>query len=303
MVKSGNMIVSGMRSSLEELWSALDSLFEEMSPADWKRPHGPDWIFADLPYHLSYIDRLCVARPIELGKALPAAEQVQLRTLNELNAWNQRKFAARPDGQKVELSLEQMYESREYVRKVTTALTDADLANLAWFPLLNMRGFRSAQVALAFCAGHIWQHIEEARVRHGHAGTLVGPELTHAMLNGTIPGIPLYLIVPTTTLFLDAKRAKELDFSFALDITGPGGGLWDFRTSDTGWQVGEVESADTDLVLSTDLDTYIKMRYFITDMASLIESSHIRASDDRALAVYNQLFVVPDFNLVFPQMP
>jgi hypothetical protein len=302
MVESGNMIVNGMHASLEELWSALDSLFEEMSPADWQRPHGPDWTFADLPYHLSYIDRLCVARPIELGEALPAVEQVKLRTLRELNAWNQGKFAARPEGQKVEISLEQMYESREYVRKVTAGLTDADLANTAWFPLLNMRGFRPAQVALAFCAGHTWQHMEEARVRHGHAGTLVGPELTHAMLNGTIPGIPLYLIIPTTTLFLDAGRAKELDFSFALDITGPGGGLWDFRTSDIGWQVGEVTSADTDLVLSMALDTYIKMRHFITGMASLIESSDIKASDNRALAVYNQLFVVPDFDFVFPQM-
>ena len=303
MVESGNTIVSGMRSSLEELWSALDSLFEEMSPADWQRPHGPDWIFADLPYHLSYIDRLCVARPIELGEALPAAEQVQLRTLNELNAWNQGNFAARPEGQNVEISLEQMYESREYVRKVTAGLIDADLANPAWFPLLNMRGFRSVQVALAFCAGHIWQHMEEARVHHGHTGTLVGPELTHAMLNGRIPGIPLYLIMPSTTLFLDAGRAKELDFSFALNITGPGGGLWDFHTSDTGWQVVEVESADTDLMLSMDLDTYIKMRHFIGDMAHLIESGDIKASDDRALAVYDKLFVVPDFDFVFPQMP
>ena len=83
---------------------------------------------------------------------MPATEQVQLRTLNELNAWNQGKFAARPVGQKVEISLEQMYERREYVRKVAAALTDVNLANPAWFPLLNMRGFRIAQVALAFCA-------------------------------------------------------------------------------------------------------------------------------------------------------
>ena len=303
MVESGSVIVSRMRSSLEELWSALDSLFEEMSPADWQRPHGPDWIFADLPYHLSYIDRLCVARPIELGEALPPAEQVQLRSLNELNTWNQGRFAARPEGQKVELSLEQMYESRKQVRKVTAALTDADLSNPAWFPLLNMRGFRSAQVALAFCAGHTWQHMEEARVRHGHVGTLVGPELTHAMLNGTIPGIPLYLIIPTTTLFLDAGRAKEMDFSFALNITGSEGGLWDFHTSGTGWQIEEVESADSDLVLSMDLDTYIKMRHFISDQESLIESGNILASDERALAVYNQLFVLPDFDFVFPQLP
>ena len=303
MVEPGNRIVDGMCSSLEELWSALDSLFKEMSPADWQSPHGPDWIFADLPYHLSYIDRLCVARPIELGESLPAAEQVQLRTLNELNAWNQSKFAARPEDQEVERSLEQMYESREYVRSVTAGLTDADLANPAWFPLLNMRGFRSTQVALAFCGGHIWQHMEEARVRYGHAGTLIRPELTHALLNGTIPGIPLYLIVPTTSLFLDAGRAKELGFSFALNIIDPGGGIWSFRASDSGWQVAEVVSADTDLVLSMDLDIYIKMRHFIIDMPSLIGSGDIRASDNRALAVYDQLFVVPDFDFVFPQMP
>lgn len=303
MFENGNMRVSEMRSSLEELWSALDSLFEEMSPADWQRPHGPDWVFADLPYHLSYIDRLCVARPLELGETLPVDEQVRLRTLNELNAWNQANFALRPEGQKVETSLEQMYTSRDYVRQVTAALTDADLVNPAWFPLLNMRGFRSVQVALAFCAGHTWQHMEEARVRHGHAGTWVGPELTHAMLNGAIPGIPLYLIVPTTTLFLDTGRARDLDFSFALNVTGPGGGVWAFRASETGWQVEEVGSAQVDLVLSMDLDTYIEMRHFIRDTAALIEAGALKVSDEQALAVYNKLFVLPDFDFVFPRMP
>jgi len=132
---------------------------------------------------------------------------------------------------------------------------------------------------------------------------MVGPEVTHTMLDGIIPGIPLFLHMPTTTLFLDAGRAKEQDFSFALNITGPGGGLWAFFASDEGWQVGEVESADTDLVLSLDLDTYVKIRYFIGDMATLIEAGEIEVSDDQALAVYSQLFVMPDFDFEFPQMP
>jgi hypothetical protein len=303
MVETGNTTVSGMRSSLDELWLAMDSLFEEMSTADWQRPHGPDWIFADLPYHLSYIDRLCVARPIELSEMLPVADQVQIRTLNELNAWNQGKFTNCPEDQSVEKSLEKMYDSREYLRHVIATLTDADLARPAWFHLLNMRGFRTAQTALAFGVGHTWQHLEEARVRHGHNTTRVGPELTHAMLNGTIPGIPLYLIMSTTTLFLNAGRAKELDFSFALNITDPGGGIWVFRASDAGWQVEEVGSADTDLILSQDLDTYIKMRYFISDMADLINAGDLKVSDEQALTVFNQLFVVPDLDFEFPQMP
>ncbi len=303
MAESETKLVSEMRATLEEVWSTLDSLFEEMSPADWQRPHGEDWIFADLPYHLSYMDRICVARPIELGEALPADEQVRLRTINELNAWNQGNFAARPEGQTVKRSLEQMLNSRDDVRQVAAKLTDADLARPAWFPLLNMRGFRTARVALAFCAGHTWQHMEETRVRHGHAGTMVRPELTHAMLNGQIPGIPLYLIVPVTALFFDAGLAKELDFSFALKITGPGGGTWVFRASDAGWEVQEVESADTDLVLSQDLDTYIKTRFFISDTASLVETGHVEVSDEKALSVFNQLSIVPDFDFVFPRMP
>lgn len=303
MTENGTVMVSRMLASLEEIWSALDVLFDEMSPADWQRPHGPDWVFADLPYHLAYIDRLVVARPVELGEELPVAEQVRLGSLNKLNAWNQANFAARPGGQNVERSLEQMRSSRDYVRQVTAELSDADLAKPAWFPLLNMRGFRTAQVALAFCAGHTWQHMEEARVRHGHAGTMVGPELTHTMLAGILPGIPLYLHIPTTSLFLDAGRAKEQDFSFALNITGPGGGLWAFHASDEGWLVGEVESADTDLVLTQDLDTYIKLRHFISDVATLVKAGEIEVNDEQALAVYRQLFVIPDFDFVFPQMP
>jgi hypothetical protein len=303
MFKNGYMKVNEIRSSLEELWSALDSLFNEMSPADWQRPHGADWIFADLPYHLSYIDRLFVAQPIELGEILPAAERVELRTFNELNVWNQSKFASRPEGQSVERSLKQMYTSRDYVRQVTAKLTDADLDRPAWFPMLNLRGFRPAKVGLSFCAGHTWQHMEEARLRYGHAGTMVEPELTHAMLNGTFPGIPLYLVVPSTTLFLDAGRARELEFSFALNITGPGGGIWAFQASDVGWWVEEVAEADTHLVLSMDLDTYIRMRYFISDLADLIRAGDVKVSDPQAFGIYNQLFIIPDIDFVFPKMP
>ncbi len=296
------MIVKELHASLEELWSALDKLFTEMSPADWQRPHGEEWVFADLPYHLAYMDRLCVAWPIELGELLPVTEQVQLPTINELNAWNLDQFAARPEDQKVETSLVHMHSSREYVREVTATMIDADLAKPAWFPLLNMRGFRSAQIALAFCAGHTWQHLEEARVRYGQSGTLVGPELTHAMMNGIIPGIPLYLPVPATTLFLDADRAKKWDFSFALNINGPGGGIWEFFVADEGWQVEGVDSAETDLLLSLDLDAYIKIRYFINDVPTLIKTGEIEVNDDQALSLYNKLYVVPDFDYVFPRM-
>src|SRR5689334_21127545 len=130
-----------------------------------------------------------------------------------------------------------MHSSRDSVRQIIGTFMGADLARPCWFHLLNMCGFRSDEAVLALRVGDNWQHVDEARVRHGHAGTMLAPELTHTMLNGLIPGIPLYLIIPTTTLFLRAGRAKELGFSFALNITGAGGGIWDFRASDAGWRV------------------------------------------------------------------
>ncbi len=303
MDRDENMLVSKTRASLEELWLALDTFFEALTLADWQRPHGQDWVFADLPYHLAYMDRLCVARPIEQGEALPAAERVGLRSLNQLNAWNQGQFDARPAGQTVEETLAQMHGSRDGVRRILAGLSDTDLDRPAWFPLLNMRGFRPAKVGLAFCTGHTWQHLEEARIRYGRAGTLVGPELTHEMLNGTVPGIPLYLIVSTTGLFLDAFKARELDFSFGLHITDPGGGMWAFQAGEEGWQVAEVEAANTDLILSMGLDPYIKLRYFISDLGTLVEEGKIKASDEKALEVYRQLFALPDFDFEFPKMP
>ena len=70
--------------------------------------------------------------------------------------------------------------------------------------------------------------------------------------------------MPTMTLFLDAGRAKELDFSFALKVTGSGGGIWDFRASDAGWMVEEVMSADADLMLSMDLGLTLRCETSLT---------------------------------------
>ena len=294
MSENGRSMIGSMAAQLEEVWSALDALFDSLSPANWQRPHGADWVFADLPYHLSYIDRLCIARPVELGEELPAAEQVQLCSINDLNAWNDNNFASRPEGQTVEESLAQMLDSRDHVRRVIANMTDDDLARPAWFSLLSMRGFRPAQVALGFCINHTWGHLEEARVRLGRTGTMVGPELTHAMLGMNIPGM---------SLFLDAGRAQEHDFSFALDITSAGGGTWTFTAADEEWQVNEAVSAETNLVLSQELDSFLKSRYFVSDTASLIEAGEIKVNDMEAMSFYGKLFVMPDFDFEFPAAP
>lgn len=90
-----------MPDHLEELWGCLDGLFAELEPRDWSRKHGPDWVLADLPYHLAYFDRDIIADPIEQGPNLPLEARLSLSSQVEINAWNAQKLAERPAGQTV----------------------------------------------------------------------------------------------------------------------------------------------------------------------------------------------------------
>src|SRR5262249_40949698 len=71
----GRAQVDGTMGQLEELWGHLDTLFDAIETAgDWGHQHGPNWTFADVPYHLAYFDRELVVRALELGAQYPEAE-------------------------------------------------------------------------------------------------------------------------------------------------------------------------------------------------------------------------------------
>ena len=51
--------VQTLADELDALWQCFDELFADLGPKNWNRKHGKHWIFADLPYHLAYLDREC----------------------------------------------------------------------------------------------------------------------------------------------------------------------------------------------------------------------------------------------------
>ncbi|MDP6452914.1 MAG: hypothetical protein QF898_06360 [SAR202 cluster bacterium] len=118
MTSSNRAIVDGMLAKFEDVWGVLDQLFGSLGPDDCLRPHGPDWTMADPPYHISYFDRELAAIPIERGTDVPESEQTAWRNLNELNAWNEKMFAQRPDGQIAQWNMDGMRASRDRLRSL-----------------------------------------------------------------------------------------------------------------------------------------------------------------------------------------
>lgn len=85
---------------IEENWLNLNVLFDDINITnDWDHKHGPDWTFADLPYHLAYCNQEILIRGIKAGPDLPEEEQELLDSLEAINIWNTRHFAERPAGQ------------------------------------------------------------------------------------------------------------------------------------------------------------------------------------------------------------
>src|SRR6266487_3939950 len=139
---------------LEEIWCHLDTLLEPLTPADWQRKHGKDWIFADLPYHLSYYDRDTVADPICIGTDLPA--------------------------------------SREAVRQAAAGLSDADLERRVFIPLVGC-GWVNVRLALQSCLVHTWSHFTEVRLRLKQAAPIPSPAITHTALSFFLGMMPMMI--------------------------------------------------------------------------------------------------------------
>ncbi|MDX1415579.1 MAG: hypothetical protein R3293_15395 [Candidatus Promineifilaceae bacterium] len=116
---NGKTMVNGIASQAQEIWEAVDNLFAGVSADERQQPHGPDWIFSDLPYHLGYIDQHLVARPLLLATNLPQVERLELSSVNKHNCWNDAQLAQLPAEQTVEVSLQQMHQSREETYQVS----------------------------------------------------------------------------------------------------------------------------------------------------------------------------------------
>jgi DinB superfamily/SCP-2 sterol transfer family len=266
---------------LKHLWTCCDELFDGMSAKDWTRRHGPDWTFADLPYHLAYFDRDLIANPIARGEDVPAAERVQYRSLADLARYNAGKFAERPTGQTVAKSIEQMRASRDHLSRIIDEFSDADLDGRCWAPLFGW--VTRGQVIHALIA-HNWSHLMEARARLKRNEPVPSPSVTRR-------GLCFYTGILAGTFV--PERAGDARLTVAFSFTGPAASAWTLYVAGGAVTVTPGHADRPDLVLEMSPDTFVRMLAQINNPMVLMLTRKIKVRGFRRMGAFGKFFPTP----------
>ena len=277
---------------LESLWEAIDGLFDSFDNEDWSRAHGPDWTFADLPYHLAYFDRDLIGKAISSGSNVPPEGQVTFATLRELGGWNERMFARRPADQSVQTSVDEMRASRQHIRELVSGMDQSDLTLPAFVPLPGF-GWVTISDALENCRAHTWGHVSEALIRSKRSGPLPSADATRNSVATYMGFLPR---------FADRTAAAALGkpFTAQMSVLGHGGGDWTINVNNgaSGLVDGPADRADITMTFK-DSSAFASMLLGIQNPMKLMLSRAIKIKGIRHIGTFGKLFPTPgpDTNL------
>jgi len=270
-------------SHIEETWSHLNTLFDDLATQDgWDQKHGPDWIFADVPYHLAYCNQEILIRSLKAGSDLPKDEQELLASVEAVNDWNARKFAERPAGQIPAQSVAQWRDTCDEIRQLTGEMTDADLERPFW--MLLFFGWSTVCDGLEFTRAHDWSEFMQLRIHMGREEPVASAGVTRAYLHHMLGSLPL---------FLNREAAAGRNFTAVIAFTDPGVGAFTIQVADGAAGLSFGESPDADLVMTQSATTYLKTLTKMHDPGEAMQSGLIQVNNFESLATFGELFPMP----------
>lgn len=236
----------------ETQWDMLNNFFAHFTTQDWMRPHGREWTFGDVPYHMMYFQSLAVE---SIRKGQTDTEHQEIRTMRELNQFNQSRFAARPSNQTGEQSFALFRRSQETLRTTLRSLggDQPDFDHLVWYGVLRARGWHTTRFMMEYTYWHNWLHFSEATLRYNNQLPPISAEMMHHALT---------LHMDFTAGALNHRVAADR-FVWVLTLTGSGGGTWTI-TVDKGEghaHEGEPDSGTPDLYMTRPIDVHLKAAF------------------------------------------
>jgi hypothetical protein len=261
---------------IEETWRHLNTLFDDLAATDgWGQKHGPDWTFADVPYHLAYCNQEILIRSLKAG----ADEQELLSDVAALNAWNARKFAERPDGQTAAQSVALWRETCEEIHQLAAGMTDADLEKPFW--MILYAGWNTVREGFEFTRSHELGEFMQLRSHMGREEPVPSAGVTQAYLQRMMGYFPM---------FFNKAAAGDRHFTAVMAFTDPGVSGYTLEVSDgtPNMRLGEAPVAD--LVMTQSAESFMKTLTGMHDPAEAIASGEIQVNSFESLAEFGKLF-------------
>jgi putative sterol carrier protein len=247
---------------LEALWAGYDTIWDTFGAAEWARPYGKDWTFADQPFHMADFDKEIVNDPIEAGPDLPSSERWTTDTMRELNDWNAREFAKRPADETPARARERWQAERDRQRMLLAKHGDTDLDTWPYYlHLLGGDGFTLRDGIIAAIV-HNWGELSELRHRAGRLDIPLPPR-------ATTTAVSFYVVF--LSLVADRSAVKG-SFTLGLTLTGPGGGAWSVRVTPdaTEARIGGVDEADVAFTMTPDDFNMVMIRQATNPMKAML---------------------------------
>ena len=265
---------------IEETWDLLDQIFDEIEAENlWTSKHGDDWTFADVPYHISYIDRELTLLMIENGPDLPDNQQWQARTPGELNTWNKLQFSKRSEDQTISKTLKEMQKNRQAVKDLLANMGEEDLDRPAWFPLLFRRGWRTVRAPLMFCRDHNWIEFMQMRILLGKKDPIPSPSLSHDIIHSFMHYV--------CSLF-DPEQAEDQTFKVVWRIEGTG--EWSIIVEDGSCRTLAGETASPDAIINLNIDSFVQHTKGMLFPQAVMTPAFIESADNNIPEKFNKLF-------------
>jgi len=270
---------------LKEMWAGMDTLYQNIKPDEWSTPHGADWVFADVPFHMVYCEIELVADVMDKGLELPKEKQVEALNFAKLGAWNDEQFAKRPNDLTPQQSLADLKAVQERILDSLGPLDDSDLTRPVWLITPFSMGWRNLEFLLKWDILHNWMEFIQLRYLMGRDDPEMSALTTHTILNSFMWLYPV---------LLDREVAKSSKFNFVSTISGDSGGSWTIAVENgtAVVRVGRPERVDLEMIQS--IETFSLVLLGKVDPGEAIQSGAIQVIHSENLPTLGRLFPAPE---------
>ena len=273
--------LDSIRRELEAGWKLFDEIFDRFDDRQWQKKFGKTWTYAEQPWHLAYFDAM-IAKYTLAGSDVPETDRLQIHSMGEMNEWNRRELARRSATHTVKDSLAEMRAQRDAIRALLAAMTERDLDDAAWMPLIF--GWTTKRGLLQACIIHNVAEYWKLWIRTGKRRPAPSPAAVHLRLDFMMRFMPASM---------NQELAAKKPFVMTWNFDGPGGGAWTFNVANGSCTVTDTAEPSANLRITMKPENFHKLVANMSPPPMLMLTGQMKIRGFGAMGTFAKMFPPP----------